>query len=153
MTDLPEGSRVDGYRVRKVLGRGGMGVVYEAEDERIGRRVALKVVARELAADARFLERFHREARALGGLAHPNVATILGAGEVAGSPYFALEYLPGGSLKDAIRGQGKLPWRRACEAGAQIAAGLGALHKAGIVHRDLKPENVLLDADGRAKLA
>jgi serine/threonine-protein kinase len=151
--DLSPGARFGGYTIASVLGRGGMGVVYRATEAATGRPVALKLVARELILDERFMRRFAHEARAAAAVVHPHVATLFHVGEVSGLPFLALEFLPGGSLKDVLRRKGSLGSREAVSLGAQIARGLEAIHAVGLVHRDLKPDNVLFDADGRAKLA
>jgi WD40 repeat protein len=152
VADHPPGTRIAGYRILSVLGRGGMGVVYKAQDEARARAVALKVMKRDLAFDERFLKRFQREAQAASAVAHPNVAATFLVGSHEGAPFLVLELVPGGTLKALIKARGALPWEEVVELGAGIARGLGAVHAAGLVHRDLKPENVLLDAAGRPKL-
>ncbi|MBI3725086.1 serine/threonine protein kinase [bacterium] len=147
------GDRIGGYRVLHVLGRGGMGVVYKAEDEATGRLVALKVILAEHARDDAFMKRFRVEARAAASIVHPHVTVLYQAGEHEGQPFLAFEHVPGGTLDRRILEKGPLPWREACERGAEVAGALAALHERGLVHRDLKPENVLLDEKGRAKLA
>jgi WD40 repeat protein len=130
-----------------------MGTVYRAIDEAAGRPVALKVIAPALVRDERFRRRFDREARAGAALSHPNVVAVHGLEEVGGRLVLALELLPGGSLADRLKRQGRLDWRAAAAIAAAVARGLEAIHAAGIVHRDLKPENVLFDAKGRPKIA
>ncbi len=148
------GALIGPYRIVRILGRGGMGAVYEAVDERIGRSCALKVILPHHAADGRFVERFRREARAAAAVGGPHVTRVFGTGATPdGSLFLALELVRGGSLADELRKAGRMPWREALGRGAEIARALAAVHAAGLVHRDLKPENVLIDADaGRAKL-
>jgi serine/threonine-protein kinase len=148
---LPPGARIGRYRIVGKLGQGGMGVVYRAQDDQLGRVVALKVLSRDLAEDQRFLERFRREGRSAALVNHPNVTRCHEAGEERGKLFLALELVTGGSLADKLD-RGPLPWRDAARMGAEIARALEALHGAGIIHRDLKPANVLLDEEGRAKL-
>jgi serine/threonine protein kinase len=136
------------YRLKDVLGRGGMSEVWRAEDLELGRLVALKVLAPD--ADR---ARFEREARAVASLAHPNITQVYDFGEWQGRPYMVLEFLPGGTLEDRL-GDGKpLPDDEASAIAAGIAAGLAHAHARGVVHRDLKPSNVLFDDEGRPKLA
>ncbi|MBI3722919.1 tetratricopeptide repeat protein, partial [bacterium] len=144
MAELPPGTRVGGYRILSTLGKGGMGVVYEAEDAKRGRRVALKVVSRELAASDDFVARFRRERRALSAVSHENVVAFFESGEDHGTSFLVSELLPGGTLEDLIRERGRLEWREAASLAAGIARGLSAVHERGLVHRDLKPQNVLL---------
>ncbi|MBI3723866.1 serine/threonine protein kinase, partial [bacterium] len=149
--ELQVGSHVSGYRILELLGRGGMGLVYKAHDARLDRIVAIKVISRELA-EPRFIQRFQREARAGAAVLHPNVAQVHETGEHQGAPFLVVEYVPGGSLRELLRRQGKLDWRRAVALALPIARALAAVHEKGIVHRDLKPENVLLDEAGQPKL-
>jgi serine/threonine protein kinase/formylglycine-generating enzyme required for sulfatase activity len=149
---IPPGTKLDGYKVISELGRGGMGVVLKAEEERLGRIVALKVLPRELLTDAKRLERFRREAKGAASVTHPNITTLHTVGEANGFPYIVFEFMPGGSLDNRIKKQGPIPWRETALIAAQVARGLEAIHAAGLIHRDIKPGNVLLDAAGRAKL-
>ena len=150
---LPAGTRLGAYRIVETLGRGGMGVVYRAEEEPGGRPVALKVIARDLVANPNYMKRFEREARAAAAVSHPNIAALRGSGEQDGVTYLAFELVPGGTLKARLATKGPLEWREAARLGARIASALAAIHEAGFVHRDVKPENVLLDGDGTPKLA
>jgi WD40 repeat protein len=147
----PEVPRLPGYLIVEELGRGGMGVVFLARQERLGRTVALKMI---LAADQGSTEavaRFLAEARLIARLKHPYIVEIYQVGDQDGRPYLELEYLEGGSLADRLRGS---PWpaRQAAELVRAIATGIGAAHRLGIVHRDLKPANILLAADGTPKI-
>ncbi len=139
---------VPGYEILGELGRGGMGIVYEARQVRLSRTVALKVIRAGAAADPEELARFKAEAEAVARLQHPNVVQIFEVGEHQGRPYFALEYCGGGSLADRLRGA-PLPPRAAAALAETLAQALDAAHRGGIVHRDLKPANVLLAGDGR----
>jgi len=150
---LAAGSRVGAYRVLEALGAGGMGAVYKARHEATGELVALKVILPQHAGDGDFMSRFRREARAAAVIEHPHVTALREVGDHEGQPFLAFEYVPGGSLDRLLREKGRLPWREACARGAEVASALAALHAKGLVHRDVKPENVLLDENGRAKLA
>lgn len=143
--------RIGPYQIQRELGRGGMGVVYLATDERLGRQVAIKALPPELAEDPSRLERFEREARTLAALSHPNLAGIYGVEEQGGSRYLILEYVEGETLEDRLN-RGPLPLDDALELAVQIAAGVEAAHEAGIVHRDLKPANIVITPDGVAKV-
>jgi predicted Ser/Thr protein kinase len=151
---LPEGLRpgatLGAYQLIRVLGRGGMGVVFEAEDTRLHRRVALKAVSSH-GGGATEERRLRREARAAAALVHPNIATVYALEEIDGRAYIASEYLEGETLRDVVR-RGPLPRGEALAAAHALASGLDAAHRAGVVHRDLKPENVIRLADGRVKI-
>ncbi len=134
------------YRVRRVLGVGGMGVVYKAVNTNVGRTVALKVLHPHLADDGVALARFQREAQAAAGVDHPNVVEIFDMGMHAGSPFIVMEYVRGHSLQTVLREQGHLPEHDAVSVVGQALAALSAVHGRGVVHRDLKPENVLLSS-------
>jgi TolB-like protein/tetratricopeptide (TPR) repeat protein len=133
------------------LGAGGMGEVYKAQDTRLGRHVALKVLPREFASDADRLRRFEQEARAAGQLNHPNILTVFDVGTQEGAPYIVTELLEGETVGERLR-PGALPVRKAVEIAMQIAKGLAAAHEKGIIHRDLKPANVMVTTDGRVKI-
>ena len=140
------------YRLDAKVGAGGMSTVYRAFDTVLERQVAIKVMHREIAADADQLERFRREARAVARLNHPNVVGVIDAGEDGVTPYIVFEYVEGETLKDRIRRFGRLPVSEAVAYAIEIARALSAAHAAGIVHRDVKPQNVLLDEEGAAKV-
>jgi ABC-type branched-subunit amino acid transport system substrate-binding protein/DNA-binding beta-propeller fold protein YncE len=146
------GSTFGGYRVESLVGRGGMGVVYRATDVSLGRPVALKLIAPELAEDERFRSRFLKESRLAAALDHPHVVPIYEAGEHEGQLYVAIRYVEGIDLKTLLARDRELSPERALAVLAQIADALDAAHRRGLVHRDVKPGNVLLDDDGHAYL-
>ena len=134
------------YRIVKKLGVGGMGAVFLAEQIALGNRpVALKVLSRRLLDDPEFLLRFHDEATSTARIRHTNVVTIYESGQSDdGTPYIAMEYLEGETLRHALRRRGALPVAECAEILSQVARGLNAAHKLGIIHRDLKPDNIFL---------
>lgn len=141
------------YRIQRPLGSGGMAEVYLAHDDVLDRNVALKVMSRRYADDDEFVERFKREAQSAAALSHPNIVSIFDRGESEdGTYYIAMEYLPGGTLKDRILKKGALPPRTAAAVTLQIAEALRAAHRAGVIHRDIKPHNVLITDDGDVKV-
>jgi len=140
------------YRISRKLGAGGMANVYLAEDQELGRSVAIKILDDRHAADDSFIERFRREAKNAAGLSHPNIVSIYDRGEAEGTYYIAMEYLAGRSLKELIVSRGPTPIRIAIDYARQILAAIGYAHRHGIVHRDIKPHNVVVDADGRLKV-
>jgi serine/threonine protein kinase/dipeptidyl aminopeptidase/acylaminoacyl peptidase len=149
--ESPIGRRIGPYRVISELGRGGMGEVYRAQDTRLGREVAIKLLLAAFSADKDRLRRFEQEARAAGMLNHPNVLTIYDIGAHDNAPYIVSELLTGETLRERVR-EGAAPLRRAVDYATQIARGLQAAHEKGIVHRDLKPENLFVTRDGRVKI-
>ena len=139
-------------QILECLGRGGMGVVYKARQPRLDRLVALKILAPEKERDPRFAERFTREARALARLNHPNIVTVHDFGEANGFYYLMMEYVDGASLRQLLRA-GKTTPEEALTIVPPICEALQYAHRQGIVHRDIKPENILLDKQGRVKIA
>jgi len=150
MSDLI-GRTLGHYRIVEKIGEGGMGVVYRAQDERLDRDVAIKVLHQDVAQDANRLARFEREAKAVAILVHPNILEIWDFGLEGGVTYAVTELLDGQNLRQSIPNAG-MPWQKVVEMGAAIADGLAAAHGKGIVHRDLKPENVFVTSDGRVKI-
>jgi eukaryotic-like serine/threonine-protein kinase len=145
----------DRYLVVEALGGGGMAQVYLAHDEVLDRDVALKVLREQYADDERFIERFRREARNAASLNHPNIVQVYDQGRSeSGTYYMAMEYVPGGTLKERIKGEGRLNSVEAAAIASRVAEALAVAHGRGIVHRDVKPQNVLLTASGlEAKVA
>jgi YVTN family beta-propeller protein len=138
------GTELAGYRIERVLGRGGMSVVYLAHDSRLKRNVALKLLSPELAEDESFRVRFLRESQLAASLDHPNVVPVYEAGDVAGLLYIAMRYVPGTDLRALLRAEGALAPERALMLVSQVASALDAAHERGLVHRDVKPSNVLI---------
>jgi eukaryotic-like serine/threonine-protein kinase len=144
---------IDGrYRVIERLGSGGMADVYCAEDQQLGRRVAVKLLHHRLAEDQQFVERFRREASSAAGLQHPSIVAIFDRGEWDGTYYIAMELIRGRTLKDVIRERGPAPPAAAVDVVLQILRAARYAHQRGIVHRDIKPHNVMIDEDGRVKV-
>ena len=146
-----EGTAISHYRIVKALGRGGMGVVYEAEDLKLRRRVALKLLPNFLARDLQALRRFEKEAQAASALNHPNICTVYEVDEDQGLHFIAIELLEGETLKERI-GRGPLEVRAILAIGTEICDALDAAHTVGIIHRDIKPSNIVLTRRGNAKL-
>jgi eukaryotic-like serine/threonine-protein kinase len=140
------------YRLEAKLGSGGMSTVYLARDETLDRPVAVKVMHREMSEQADQLERFRQEARAVAKLSHPNVVSVIDAGEDGGHPYIVFEYVEGETLKQRIARVGALDAQEAVAYAIEIARGLTVAHARNMVHRDIKPQNILIDSEGRAKL-
>jgi len=153
MSDLAPGTVIAGCRVDAVAGRGGMGVVYRATELGLGRPVALKLIAAELAADDGFRARFAREARLTAGIDHPNVIPVYAAGEEDGRLYLTMRYVAGTDLAARLAAGGPLEPGLAVEIVGQVAAALDAAHETGLVHRDVKPANVLIGGSGHVYLS
>jgi serine/threonine protein kinase len=149
--DFP--AQIGPYRLVRELARGGMGDVYLGIDEALNRRVAVKVMAKDLIRDNDAMVRFQREARAAASVTHPNIAMVYLVGVTDdGAPYLAMEYVEGGSLEGIIRGKARLPFSRVVEIMKQTAEGLSAAHRKAIIHRDIKPGNIMLAGDGTVKI-
>jgi serine/threonine-protein kinase len=153
VSDSLIGTLFDGrYQVERRLGSGGMATVYCAEDQSLGRRVAIKILNDRHAHDEQFIERFRREAKHAASLSHPNIVSIYDRGEAQGTYYIAMEFLDGRSLKELIVSRGPAPIPVAIDYARQTLAALRFAHRNGIVHRDIKPHNVLVDSEGRIKV-
>ena len=148
---IAPGTQLAQYKIISMLGSGGMGEVYLAEDSRLGRKVALKLLAPELILDERGLKRFEQEARAASALNHPNILTIYEFGEADGLHFIASEYVDGATIR-AKMAAGAIDLNRAVEISIQIASALSAAHDGGIIHRDIKPDNVIVRNDGLVKV-
>src|ERR1700744_215234 len=153
MSEFDAGAIIDGrYRVLSRVGAGGMADVYLAQDEQLGRQVALKLLHRRFAEDPGFVERFRREAQAAASLQHPNVVSVFDRGSFEGTYYIAMEYLQGRSLKALIREEAPLDPLRAIDITIQILKAARFAHRRGVIHRDLKPHNVIIDDNDHAKV-
>jgi eukaryotic-like serine/threonine-protein kinase len=148
---ISEGTKFGPYKIISSIGRGGMGEIYRAQDPRLGRDVALKVLPQIFATNADRLRRFQQEARLTAALSHPNILAVYDVGTAELSPYVVSELLEGETLRDRLN-CGPVPVRKAIDLSLQIASGLAAAHQKGIVHRDLKPENLFLTREGRIKI-
>ncbi len=142
----------DRYRVVGLLGKGGMGEVYRADDLKLGQPVALKLLPPALARESERLDRFYREVSIARQVSHPNVCRVYDVGEIAGDPYLSMEFVDGEDLASLLRRIGRLPGDKALEIARQLCAGLAAAHDKGVLHRDLKPENVMLDGRGKVRI-
>ena len=140
------------YRITRKLGGGGMADVYLAEDQELGRRVAVKILHERYANDDQFVERFRREATHAAGLSHPNIVSIYDRGETNGSYFIVMEYVEGRTLKELIRSRGPCPTPIAIAYTRQILAALRDAHRNGVIHRDIKPHNVIVDPEGVVKV-
>ncbi len=148
----PGGELLGGrYRLEQIIGTGGMAIVWRATDERLGRKVAIKLIADTLAADPAYLDRFTREARTAAGLSHPNLVDVYDYAAAVERPFLVMELVEGGTLADRIA-RGPVASDEAAAVARDLLAALQCVHEAGILHRDIKPANVLLSSDGRARL-
>src|SRR6267378_3753117 len=147
---LGSGTKLGPYEILAPLGSGGMGEVYRARDKRLGRDVAIKILPKEMSADAARKQRFEREAKTISGLNHPNICVLYDVGSQDGVDYLVMECVEGETLAKRLE-KGSLPLEQVLKYGAQIANALDKAHRAGIVHRDLKPGNIMLTTTG-AKL-
>lgn len=145
--------RFGNYVVKRRIGHGSMGAVYLAEDESHHRDIALKVLSPAIATNGEYTRRFLTEARLATQLDHPNIVSVYDYGNDNGCYYLAMEYVGGETCKAKLIREGRLHWREAIEIAAQLAEGLKAAAQQGIIHRDIKPENILIDADGRSRIA
>src|SRR6201996_3754402 len=153
MAEIARDTLIDGrYRVVRRRGSGGMADVFLAEDQQLGRKVALKLLHRRFAADPDFVERFRREAQSAAGLQHQNVVSVYDRGTFDDTYYIAMEYLPGRSLKQLIRDEAPLDPVRAIDIAIQILKAARFAHRRGVIHRDLKPHNVIVDESDHAKV-
>jgi len=140
------------YQVTHLIARGGMALVYRAQDQLLNRPVALKILYPELSADPSFVERFRREAQAAANLSHPNIVPVFDWGEDAGTYFIVMELVEGQSLADVLRGGRTLTASRTAQLGAQVASALGYAHRQGMVHRDVKPGNILITPEAQVKV-
>ncbi len=148
---MEPGIKLGPYEITEQLGAGGMGEVYLAQDTRLGRKVAIKVLPAEFASDPERLARFEQEARAAAALNHPHIAAVFDVGTEDGTHFMVQEYLEGDTLREPLQ-KGVLPLKKALGLATEIAEALAAAHAAGIIHRDLKPENIFVTKEGHAKV-
>lgn len=148
---LKPGTKLGRYEIRTPLGAGGMGEVYLALDTRLDRKVAVKILPDEVAADPDRMKRFEQEARAASGLNHPNIITIYEIDRTGSTHFIAAEFIEGATLRERMRRR-PIPLGEVLDVAVQIASALAAAHANGIVHRDIKPENVIVRTDGIAKV-
>jgi serine/threonine-protein kinase len=149
---IPGAMIANRYRVIGLLGKGGMGEVYRADDLKLAQPVALKFLPEKLARDKAMLERFHREVRIARQISHPNICRVFDIGEVEEQSFLSMEYIDGEDLATLLRRIGRLPSDKAVEIASQLCGGLAAAHQEGVLHRDLKPANIMIDGRGRAKI-
>jgi len=149
---VPGTTLAERYRIVALVGKGGMGEVYRAEDLTLGQEVALKFLPEAVAQDGAALARFHREVRVARQVSHPNVCRVFDIGEADGLPFISMELVDGEDLGSLLRRIGRLPADKAVEIARQLCAGLAAAHENGVLHRDLKPSNVMIDGRGKARI-
>src|SRR5690242_12027215 len=149
---LPGTLLADRYRIVALIGRGGMGEVYRAEDLKLDQDVALKFLPEKLVQDGAALARFHREVRIARDISHANVCRVFDIGEANGVPFISMEYVDGEDLSTLLRRIGRLPQDKAIDIARQLCAGIAAAHDHGVLHRDLKPSNVMLDDRGKVRI-
>src|SRR5690242_8169161 len=150
---FPPGTILDNrYRVLGLLGRGGMGEVYRADDLRLGQQVALKFLPAVLSRDPVRLAQFHNEVRTARQVSHPNVCRVYDIGEIEGQLFITMEYVDGADLSGLLRRIGRLPEGKGLDIARQVCAGLAAAHERGVLHRDLKPANIMLDGAGKVRI-
>src|SRR5205823_13098566 len=148
---IAAGTKLGRYEIRSQIGEGGMGEVYLAQDTKVDRKVALKILPADVGTNRDRMERFIREAKSAAALSHPNIAQIFEIGEDAGTHYIAMEFIDGQTLREKIH-QAGTPLRKLLRFLQHAAEGLAKAHAAGIVHRDLKPDNIMITRDGHAKI-
>ncbi len=147
------GSKIAGrYRIVSLVGKGGMGEVYRADDLKLGQTVALKFLPRDLAEDPQRLEYFHNEVRLTRQISHPNVCRVYDIGEFDGQQFLSMEYIDGEDLRVLLRRIGRLPHDKGVQIAQQLCAGLAAAHERGVLHRDLKPANIMIDGRGQVRI-
>ena len=149
---LPGTKVADRYRIVSLVGKGGMGEVYRADDLKLGHTVALKFLPKDLAEDPQRLEYFHSEVRLTRQISHPNVCRVYDIGEVDGQHFLSMEYIDGEDLKILLRRIGRLPNDKGVQIAQQLCAGLAAAHERGVLHRDLKPANIMIDGRGQVRI-
>jgi predicted Ser/Thr protein kinase len=147
------GTTLGQYEILEVLGRGGMGVVYKAQQASLGRAVAIKVLPKTFCSDGMFIQRFGREARAAAAVRHPNIIEVYDIGQDGGRHYIAMEFIEGETLGELLKREGQLPPERALAMLKDVASALAEAHEYGVLHRDIKPANILIDLKGRVKVA
>src|SRR5262249_54509492 len=140
------------YRIIGLLGKGGMGEVYRADDLRLGQPVALKFLPQTLATDARRLSQLHNEVRTARQVSHSNICRVYDIGDVDGQLFLSMEYVDGEDLAASLKRVGRFPEDKGVEIARQICAGLASAHERDVIHRDLKPANIMIDANGRARI-
>ena len=152
MTTAAFPPKIGKYDVLGIIGRGGMGVVYQAMDPHLDRRVAIKMITAAFSENSDMLKRFFREAQSLGSLQHPNIVTVFDLGDFHGNPYFVMEYLEGEGLDSVLSSRRQLNLLEKISIVVQVCSGLGYAHRRGVIHRDIKPANIMISKDGGVKI-